>query len=193
MKFATSLAVGLSLLTGASMVKSYELGVGLERGLREAASDVNDAQTIQRLLLHRVRALRPAPYVLRGLESPSRRPFAIEPVDTLVLYVFGARCPFSLKSIPFLNELHAAGVSVVGVGLDNEPRLSESFARAAEVEFPILASPSGSAIEVVPREAAPLTAVFLGGELRTLLLGPLEEEQRESLVRMIGVSLPGYR
>jgi hypothetical protein len=168
MKLTSVLLAGFIVLTIALAFKTYQLGQQHVEGLRVASRDVREAEEINRGLLDRIHTLRAPPFSLVGMEVMTGRKVTVEPVDSMVLYLFGTDCPYSPDNVPFLNELHAAGVNVVGVAPEETRPQIEMFARISGTAFPLLVHPTGEVVEVLPLDPVPMTAVFLGGRVETL-------------------------
>jgi hypothetical protein len=191
MKLSTVFFTGFVVLTIALALKTHQLGQALIDERSNRPQEIREAEQIGRALRERLHALRPPPLSLMGRESTSNQKFSIEAVDSIVLYYFGPMCPFSSGNVPFLNRLHGAGVDVVGIAPEEQRPAIVAFARTSGTDFPLLTEPTGEVIDVLPRGAVPLTAVFLNGRMEALWLGPLNEGRQQQLAGTFGIHLGG--
>lgn len=112
--------------------------------------------------------------------SESGGDLSVESSDA-VLYLLSTECPISPANYGFLNELVDSGVPVFGLAFDDTEEAVERHRSEWETRFPILVSPEGSAIGVVPRYATPTIVVVSQGEVVWLDFGELLPEAQDVL------------
>lgn len=191
MSISNALLAGLVVLAAALGWKTRQLGGELTEHRRVTDVRTLEAQGINRGLVERIHVLRPPPFSLVGLEATSGEEFTVEEVDSLVVYLFGASCPFSPLNVPFLNRLHERGVPVVGIAPDALAFHLRMFAHSAGTAFPVVSHSAGGVVDILPRGRVPLTAVFVRGRLESLWLGELSEDRRESLLELFRMDRRG--
>ena len=187
MRLSTVFLSGFVVLTIALASKTYQLGQELTDGRKADARDLQEATAINRELIDQLHRLRKPPFSFKGIEATSGEEVTLETIDSMVVYLFGPDCPFSSRNVPFLNSLHAAGVRVIGMAPDERRPLIELFARTSETAFPLLASPRGNVIDILPNGAVPLSAVFLNGRMESLWLGELDEDRKREIAERFGL------
>ena len=124
-----------------------------------------------------------APYSLIGRSAPD---FALHAAagdnvrlsehrgEVVVLSFWSSRCTPCRSQLTALNRSFAtyrsAGLSIYGVGVDDEPARSEDFARSARVDFALLLDPAKDVSRSYQVDNLPMTVLIdRGGTVRYVL------------------------
>ena len=181
MRLGQSFTIGLALLALALGYRLRVVGGEAVTAIRTAALKAAEADAIKRGLINRIQDDLPNTSSLYGYDVNTNQEFTDDSIGSMVVFVFGADCPYSIENVEFLNQVHGAGLIAVGLAPEEPKHVVEAFSRDHSVVFPVLADPSGTVPRILPSGVVPVLALFVGGNLEDLWLGGLGEEKEGKL------------
>jgi hypothetical protein len=119
------------------------------------------------------------------LEVQSTPVVHVQEPSNVVLYFLSPDCPICPTNYDFLNMLAEDGATVFGLAFEPVEREVELHKNKWELRFPVLANPTGSAVDLIPRYGTPTTVVFSQGKVVLLEFGELEPETREFIRSLV--------
>jgi thiol-disulfide isomerase/thioredoxin len=135
-----------------------------------------------------------APLFAAALVDLDHRPASVPRTGRPMLVNFWARwCGPCKVEIPELQALHArkAGVDVLGIALENQGSAVRDFARAYEMDYPLLLARDGAGLDLMralgnPTAGLPFTLVLdRQGQVQALRLGLLTRAQLDAAVQRV--------
>lgn len=118
---------------------------------------------------------------LSGLDYATAREYLVDSLADGVYYFFAPDCSACAINLLFLSQLATEFPHrVVAIALREEDQLAD-YVEEHGIEFPVLGSPEGLIVQLVPRNVVPVTVMLVDGHVQPSIVGRIEARARRTI------------